>query len=197
MNKPPTHRPSASRRLSRRSLLKRSAAVGVVAAAGAGGAIALGHGGRYPDPVPACTLVYLARREYAILAALSDSLFPTGNRLGLSGTEARVPEYIDRMLSRMDPHKAAEFRSMLLLFEHGTLAFGLRVRRFTARPQKAREKYLRRWETARVYSRRMLAIGLKTMLGIAYFAHPEVQARLGIQRACATPADASPRQEWS
>ncbi|MDP6928524.1 MAG: hypothetical protein QF412_02360, partial [Planctomycetota bacterium] len=103
----------------------------------------------------------------------------------------------DRMLAGMDEDKSSEFRAMLLLFEHGTLAFGLRARRFTELPSKARERYLRRWEEARVYSRRILAAGLKTVLGVAYFAHPSVQEALAIQRVCATPADAAPREEWS
>ena len=171
--------------------------MGAVATAAAGGVITWGHGRRYPDPEPACTLHYLERREFAIVSALSDALFPADNNIGPSGTEARVPEYVDRMLAAMGSDKAGEFRAMLLLFEHGTLAFGLRARRFTELPMKARERYLRRWEEARVYSRRILAAGLKTILGIAYFAHPDVQTALGMERLCATTADASPREEWS
>ena len=108
-----------------------------------------------------------------------------------------MPEYIDRMLADMRADKAFEFTTMLALFEHGTTAFGLRVKRFTDLDQKARERYLRRWERARVYSRRMLAAGLKTLLGIAYFAYPGVQEQLGIDRQCGSAADALPREEWS
>lgn len=190
-------RPSARPRISRRSLVRRGLVLGAVGATATGAVLTWGHGQRYPEPEPACTLRYLQRREFAILAALSDALFPSGNAIGPSGTEARVPEYVDHLLAEMDSDKAAEFRSMLLLFEHGTLAFGLRARRFTELPQKARERYLRRWEEARVYSRRMLAAGLKTILGTAYFAHPDVQEALGIDRLCATAADAAPRAEWS
>jgi hypothetical protein len=161
------------------------------------GASVLGHAGLYPDPEAACELKYLSAREYAIVAALSQALFPPGNPLGIDGRQARVPEYIDRMLADMEPGKAADLKNMFLLFEHGTLAFGLRVRRFTELPERAREKYLRRWERARVYSRRMLAAALKSMLGMGYFAHPEVQKALGMERTCGTVADARPRAEWS
>jgi len=183
--------------MSRRTLVRRGLFLGAGTSVAAGGLLLWGHGGRYPSPKPACPLVYLERREFAILVALADAIFPKDNPLGLSGSEVRVPEYVDRMLARMPADKAAEFRAMLLLFEHGTLAFGLRARRFTELPQKAREKYLRRWEEARVYSRRMLAAGLKTLLGIGYFAHPDVKAALGIQKICATAVDALPREEWS
>lgn len=194
---PKPARPDAAPRLSRRSLLRRSVAVGaVVAAAGATG-VTLQHAHRYETPSPRCELKYLEPHQYAILAALSDALFPPGNSIGLTGRDARVPEYIDRMLAEMREDKAFEFTTMLALFEHGTTAFGLRVKRFTDLDQKARERYLRRWERARVYSRRMLAAGLKTLLGIAYFAHPGVQAQLGIERRCGTAADAHPREEWS
>jgi len=189
-------RPTASNRLSRRTLLKR---VGIATAA-VGGATATGfvisHSRFYADAEPAAALRYLERREYAIVAALADTLFPPYNALGLSGVEARVPEYIDRWLDGLDSDKASEYRMMLLLFEHGTLAFGLRARRFTDLPAPARERYLRRWETTRLYSRRMLATALKTSLGTAYFAHPDVRARLGVRSACRTPADEAPREEW-
>ncbi len=194
---PGDRRPDARPRLSRRTLLRRGAAIGLVGAATGATVVGIGHVGQYAEAEPACELLSLSRREYNIVAALADSLFPPGNSIGLSGREARVPEYIDRMLAGMRPDKATEFRTMLALFEHGTTAFGLRVRRFTDLPQKARERYLRRWERARVYSRRMLAAGLKTMLGIGYFAYPAVQERLGVDRTCATPADAAERPEWS
>ncbi len=190
-------RPDARPRMTRRTVLKRAGAVAAVGAAGSAGWLAQSHGRRYEDPQPACELKYLGAREYAIVAALANSLFPPGNSIGFAGTDARVPEYIDRMLDDMRPDKASEFTTMLLLFEHGTTAFGLRARRFTDLPQKSRENYLRRWERARVYSRRMLATALKTVLGIAYFAHPDVQARLGMYRMCGSAADARPREEWS
>jgi len=192
----PAARPSASSKISRRTILRRAGiAAGAVAGASAL-AFGLGHGGRYDAVQPACELIYLRKREYTIVAALADTIFPPGNEIGLSGTEARVPEYIDRWLEGQGEAKAGEFRMMMMLFEHGTAAFGLRVRRFTNLSTQAQENYLRRWETTRLYSRRMLAMALKSALGIAYFAHPEVQKRIGIQHRCATPADAQPREEW-
>ncbi len=192
----PKARPSASSKISRRTILRRAGiAAGAVAGASAL-AFGLGHGGRYDAIEPACELIYLRKREYTIVAALADTIFPPGNDIGLSGTDARVPEYIDRWLEGQGEAKAGEFRMMMMLFEHGTAAFGLRVRRFTNLSTQARENYLRRWETTRLYSRRMLAMALKSALGIAYFAHPEVQKRIGMQHRCATPADAHPREEW-
>jgi hypothetical protein len=184
-------------RMSRRALLRRGAVVVGVGGLGYAGVSLYGHAGRYPEPEAACKLLYLERREYAIVAALALALFPPGNPLGIDGIQARVPEYIDRLLAGMEPHKAKDLKSMFLLFEHGTLAFGLRVRRFTELPPRARERYLRRWERSRVYSRRMLAAALKSMLGMGYFAHPEVQASLGMERLCGTVADTKPRDEWS
>lgn len=100
---PDARRPDARPRLSRRTLLRRGAVLGLVTAAAAGGTVGIGHVGKYPTPTPACELWALSRREYAIVAALADSLFPPGNSIGLSGTEARVPEYLDRMLAGMQP----------------------------------------------------------------------------------------------
>ncbi len=189
-------RPSALTQISRRTVLRRAGIA--VAALGGGSAVVfgIGHSGRYADVAPACELMFLQRREYTIMAALANTMFPPGNAIGLSGTDARVPEYIDRWLDGQGESRSGEFRMMLMLFEHGTAAFGLRVRRFSDLPSSARERYLRRWETTRLYSRRMLAMALKSALGIAYFAHPEVKRRIGVRHRCATAADARPRAEW-
>ena len=178
-------------------MLRRTGAV--IGAGGVvyGGLSLVGHAGLYPEPEAACDLHYLERRECGIVAALALALFPPGNSLGIDGLQARVPEYIDRMLAGMERDKAEDMKAMFLLFEHGTLAFGLRVRRFTELPLRAREKYLRRWERAGVYSRRMLVAALKSMLGMGYFAHPNVQRALGMERVCGTVADTRPREEWT
>ncbi len=168
-----------------------------VGATGTLGLTIAGHAGRYEEAHPACPLRYFTRREYRIVTDLANTMFPPRNALGITGTEARVPEYMDHMLAGMRADKASELRAMFLLFEHGTLAFGLRTQRFTELTPTDQERYLRRWERAQVYSRRMLVAGLKAFLGMAYFAHPAVRERLGIQHLCGSPADALPREEWS
>lgn len=192
-----TPRPQNASRLTRRRLLRATGAAAALGAAGGLGLTLAGHAGRYVQASPACPLRYFTRREYRIVLDLSDTMFPEGNALGITGREARVPEYLDHMLAGMRADKATELRAMFLLFEHGTLAFGLRTRRFTELTPVARERYLRHWERSQVYSRRMLIAGLKAFLGMAYFAHPAVRERLGIQHVCSSAADAMPREEWS
>jgi len=192
-----TPRRHSSARFSRRTVLRAGGAAAALAGATGIGLVVAGHGGRYVEADPACPLRYFTRREFRIVCDLADTLFPAGNALGITGRQARVPEYIDHMLADMRADKAAELKAMFLLFEHGTLAFGMRTRRFTELTPRDRESYLRRWERAQVYSRRMLAAGLKALLGLAYFAHPDVRAELGIQRSCGSAADALPREEWS
>ncbi len=189
--------PHSSARFSRRTALRACCAVGGVALSVAGGFAAYGHSHRYSEVEPACELLAFTKREFQIVADLANILFPPGNPLGISGREARVAEYIDRMVAGMEEDKATETKAMFLLFEHGTLAFGLRTRRFTDLPVTEKERYLRRWERARIYSKRMLAAGLKTYLGLAYFAHPDVRARLGAKRLCGSAADSVVRAEWS
>jgi hypothetical protein len=187
----------SSARFSRRTALRAIGAAGSLAVVGAAGVAVQGHAHRYAAVTPACPLRAFEPREFRIVASLADVLFPPGNALGISGRQARVPEYIDHMVAGMEPDKATETKAMFLLFEHGTLAFGLRRKRFTDLPAHAKETYLRRWERSRVYSRRLLAAGLKTYLGLAYFAHPDVRAAMGTRRACGSAADAEPREEWS
>ncbi|MCO4772491.1 MAG: gluconate 2-dehydrogenase subunit 3 family protein [Deltaproteobacteria bacterium] len=189
--------PHSSARFSRRTALRACGAVGGIALVGAVGYTAHGHAHRYEDVEPACPLRAFTRREFQIVADLADVMFPEGNALGITGREARVPEYVDHMVAGLERDKATEMKAMFLLFEHGTLAFGLRTRRFTDLPPREKEKYLRRWERSRVYSRRMLAAGVKTLLGLAYFAHPAVRERMGVHRACGSAGDALPREEWS
>jgi len=187
----------SSARFSRRTALRAVGVTGGVAVAVGTGVTLHGHARRYDPVEPACTLRAFSRREFQIVADLADVLFPAGNALGISGRQARVPEYIDHMVAGLEDDKATEMKAMFLLFEHGTLAFGLRTRRFTELPRPSQERYLRRWERSRVYSRRMLAAGLKTTLGLAYFAHPDVREAMGTKRMCGSAADALPREEWS
>ena len=189
--------PHSSARFSRRTALRAASVVGGAAMATAAGVAVHGHAHRYAAVKPACELLAFTRREFQIVADLADVLFPPGNALGITGSDARVPEYLDRMVAGMESDKATETKAMFLLFEHGTLAFGLRTRRFTDLSLVAKETYLRRWERSRVYSRRLLAAGLKTYLGLAYFAHPDVRRAMGTKRACGSAADAMPRAEWS
>ncbi len=162
-----------------RSGLTRRAALGgaglLVAAAGSG-AWALSSG------VPAPGLSVLTRAEARVVDALADVLFP-GVHFPVSGREAGVTREVDRIVRDvMDPMRAQGFRYLLRALEWGTLAS--RGRRFTDLPRADQLDVLEAWVTPEVVPRRVAAESIKAVLGMAYFAHPQVQAAMGWRTGC-------------
>jgi hypothetical protein len=131
----------------------------------------------YP-PAPRETQV-LRRREMALLAAVSDALFPPGGAIPASGREAGVPEYVDRLVAASQTRQRVLMRALFFLFEHATLLFpapgGLAgFRRYSKLAAAQREAVLERWRTSPWFVRRLVFISLRALCTLGYFASPRV-----------------------
>lgn len=152
------------------------AALGATAIAGSSTAWSLAPG------LPDRGLQVLTATEHAVVKALADLYFP-GVHLPLSGTQAGVPAEVDRILAEvMDPMRAAAFRYVLRALEWGTLAS--RGRRFSALDRDVQLEVLAAWSAPEPVPRRVAGDSLKAVLGMAYFAHPEVKRALGWRLGC-------------
>ncbi|MFQ5513346.1 MAG: hypothetical protein ACE5FG_02825 [Myxococcota bacterium] len=133
---------------------------------------------------PERPLEILHAGEYAFLAAVAEASLPPGGAPAPSGTEAGIPEYVDRYLTVLPRRLRRLMRALFFLLEHGTLLFpagGLTgMRRFTCLPPTSRTRYLDGWRRSRLYARRLAFTSLRSVLGMAYLAHPAVQRDLGI-----------------
>ena len=66
---------------------------------------------------------FLAPREAAFLAAAADALYPPGGVVPPSGSEAGIPEYVDRYLGVVPARVRWLMRLLFLLVEQATLLF--------------------------------------------------------------------------
>lgn len=133
-------------------------------------------------PAPA-GLKALSPREAAVLDILSLVYFPPGIGLGLDARQAGMVPYLDGYVSTLGAGERKLMRAMLLAFDQGTLLAG----KWTPAHRldlAAATAYMRDCETSRIKFRRDLAAGLRSLLSFAYFSHPTVLAKLGVERPC-------------
>jgi hypothetical protein len=126
----------------------------------------------------------LFAREAAFLSAASDAMFPAGGAIPPSGSEAGIPEYVDRYL-RIVPWRARLLmRLLFLLVEQATLVFpapGRGGRRPYSRLSPAqRVAVLEGWQRSRFFPRRLVFASLRAVLTMGYFADPAVLRAMGL-----------------
>jgi hypothetical protein len=133
--------------------------------------------------VPAPGAKVLGATELEVLRKLAEVMFPKGT-FPIDGVEAGVAEEVDRIVADvLEPIHANGFRTLLHTLEWGTLAG--RGSRFTSLPLEERAEVVRIWSDPTVFTRRVAGDALKVVLGMAYFAHPTVIARIGWSLGCA------------
>lgn len=133
--------------------------------------------------VPAPGAKVLGARELDVLRSLAEVMFPAGT-FPIDGVQAGVAEEVDRIVADvLEPVHAGGFRTLLHTLEWGTLAS--RGTRFTELPFDERAEVVRIWSDPTVFTRRIAGDALKVVLGMAYFAHPEVLRRIGWSLGCA------------
>lgn len=167
------------RKLSRRHFL-----TGGIVGAGLLGVGTLGYRiSALPDSAPAHPGGVLTRAELATVEALAMGYFPPDNPFGIDAREADVATYMDRYLSQLTPVDQKIIRSLFWVYDQGSLAHG---RFASARFMTPAEMtpYLMSWEASRLEFRRDLALSLRTVIGLCYFAHPDVLAALEITPHC-------------
>ncbi len=126
-----------------------------------------------PSDVP----IALSIKEFAIVKALVAALlpaedgFPAGESLG-------VAQRVDEEVFAASPEVGSELKAGLQLFEHATLVNGFGAR-FTALPAAAQRAYLLKLLSGSNNTLCVIALALKEMVHLFYYAHPEVWMRIG------------------
>lgn len=144
----------------------------------------------YPRPPRA--FGFLMRGEAAFLAAASEATFPAAGSIPISGTDARIPEYVDRLLAASHRRVRIQMRMLFFLVEHATLFFpapghGGR-RRFSSLGLGQQVEVLESWARSSVWQRRLVFSSLRAILTLGYFAHPALLRHLGVApRAIESP----------
>jgi len=128
--------------------------------------------------------VSLAAREWALVAATSDAMFPAGGPVAPSGGEAGVPAYVDRYVGSVPSGIRLLMRLLFLLFEQATLfvrapGSGGR-RRFSDLDVDQRVAVLEAWRTSGFFPKRLVFTSLRAILTMGYLADPAVLRSLDL-----------------
>jgi hypothetical protein len=126
----------------------------------------------------------LAAREWAMVAAAAEAMFPPGGAIPASGLEAGVPAYVDRYVGSVPPTIRLLMRMLFLLFEQATLLLpapgpGGR-RRFSDLSVEQRVAVLERWRTSGFFPLRLAFTSLRAILCMGYLADPAVLRQLDL-----------------
>lgn len=134
----------------------------------------------YP-PLPGPTRV-LAAREWALVSAAGDAMFPRGGAIPPSASQAGVPAYVDRYVASVPARVRLLMRMLFLLVEQATLLFpapgGGGRRRFSRLSVEQQQAVLEGWRTSRLFPRRLVFTSLRAILSMGYLADPVVLNRL-------------------
>lgn len=155
------------------------------AGATAGGAL-IAHGlfGGYPDKIAPGGK--LSKKEQAVIRACADSFFPPGGPIPVSGTDAKLVDYMEGYVARTPDGQRVLVHLLFWFIEHGTWLFGPKPVRFTSLSEAERLAVLEDMRTSPIYFRRIAFLSMRTMLTMGYLANPDVA------RAMRMKADTDP-----
>ncbi len=126
----------------------------------------------------------LRRSEVALLASVSEAMFPPGGHIPSSGLDANLPDYIDRWMSMSSKQTRVLMHLLYFLIEHATVIFPAPGRagrrRFSALDFDQRVAVLQGWGESSLYLRRLVFVSLRSILTMGYFAHAPVLRQLGV-----------------
>jgi hypothetical protein len=137
-------------------------------------------------PKPAENQNVFSAGELSIVSALGEVLFPEGNALGISWRDVNLASEVDILLGEyLDPKVVAPFRYLLRFVQYGTVAQAGKT--FTACSPETRANLLESWGKPGSKYRNAGITSLKSVLGMAYFNHPEVLKAVGWRALCSAP----------
>jgi hypothetical protein len=119
-------------------------------------------------------------------------MFPEGGAIPESGSDAGVPEFVDRYVGSVPSRVRRLMRLLFFLVEHATLVSWAPPprgwRRFSSLGHEQRVAALEGWRASRLFPRRLVFTSLRAILTMGYFADPAVLRRLRLAPyALATP----------
>ena len=126
----------------------------------------------------------LAPREWALVAATADALFPAGGVIPPSGSEAGVPAYVDHYVASVPSSVRLLMRLLFAMFEQATLFFpapgrGGR-RRFSGLSVDQQVAVLEGWRSSGLFPRRLVFTSLRAIMSMGYLADPAVLRQLDL-----------------
>ena len=160
--------------LSRRRLLRGALGVGVLAASGVGGLLALR--GRAPE-VPG--LRCLGAQGHRTLTSLATALFPEGGAFALGAAPLDLARAFDGFLADEDEDRQGDLEKALLLLEFGPVLYDRRAVTFSHLSPDERLAHFERWIDSDDLVRRQVALAFRKFLSLVFYDRPEVWPSIG------------------
>lgn len=159
--------------LSRRDFLK--AASGLAVAASVGTSL-LGASQAFASLPEGINV--MSRSEYAIMARLMDVTLPTAGTSLIPTSQIPVMQTLDAaLLATMEPHILEGLKGGIQYFNEGPKAsFG---KTFVELSDSEAKRFCDAWGDSDEVPHRALAVGLKKLIGLSYWANPPTWAPLG------------------
>ena len=135
-------------------------------------------------PSAAPGMKVLSLREMGTIAALGEVFFPEDNAVGIASQQVGLEKEVDRLLSEtLSPSLVTPFRYLIRFVEYGTIAQARTP--FSRCSLEKREQLVEGWARPGSKLRHGGMASLKSVLGMAYFNHPDVLNALGWRSMCA------------
>jgi hypothetical protein len=135
---------------------------------------------------------FLRPKEYEMIRAVGDVIYPEGGTIPYSAYQVGVPEFVDEYLAKMDPQKQRLIHMLLILIQWGPILFLRRARRFIYLSRREQAEFLGWMENSRFYFIRICLLSVRTLLGLAYLADARVLKAMGVFAVCKYPGDPRP-----
>jgi hypothetical protein len=121
----------------------------------------------------------LTQPEYEVFAHLVKTMLPTDGTKLPSPEQATVLQTLDGvLLAGMDPHLLAELKRGIAFFDAGPkISYG--GRRFTQLSLEEARRFCDEWGDADTPEKRGIVMGLKKLVGLAYWSNPITWPHLG------------------
>lgn len=138
------------------------------------GGVALARGlfAGYPEKI--APTGKLTRKEQAIIRACADSFFPPGGPIPVSGTDAKLVDYMEGYVARTPDAQRVLVRLLFWFIEHGPWLFGPKRVRFSSLSEDERLEVLESMRTSPIYFRRIAFLSMRTMLTMGYLSNADV-----------------------
>jgi len=129
-------------------------------------------------PRPARRYRHFFPGEVAVVTSAGEAIFPPGGRLPQAGSDADLTGYLDRYLGASPPRLRMLMRGLLFLVEHSTFFLWAPGRagwrRFSSLDLDQRMAVIEGWARSRVFARRLVFTSLRSLLTLAFLAHPPI-----------------------
>lgn len=139
----------------------------------AAGAVGVGVTGmRWWDRPAGDGRIVLSEGEHGFVQALAEAWMPPGGEPSISGSEARVGDFVDEVIAHMQPTQAKLLRVLLHALDEETVPTHLA--RYQTLPLETRSEVLRGWMDSSWYLQRQAVSAVLALVSFGYTLHPEV-----------------------